>query len=125
MSIKVSQLTKVYGEQKALNNINFEVKRPEVVGFLGPNGAGKSTMMKILTTYINASDGEASVNGFDVISAVHVANYLAEPRPHRPLYARTLDELYIDRIGVTEKLAGWTRLGHEIWLDEEPIVEPE
>ena len=68
MSIKVEQLTKVYGTQKALNNVSFEVKKPEVVGFLGPNGAGKSTMMKILTTYIDASEGIASVNNFNVMS---------------------------------------------------------
>ena len=55
MSIEVENISKIYGEQKALNNISFEVNKPEIVGFLGPNGAGKSTMMKILTTYINAT----------------------------------------------------------------------
>ena len=58
MSIKVENISKVYGTQKALNNISFEVNRPEIVGFLGPNGAGKSTMMKILTTYINPTEGK-------------------------------------------------------------------
>ena len=57
MSIKVENITKVYGSQKALNNISFEIDRPEIVGFLGPNGAGKSTMMKILTTYISPTEG--------------------------------------------------------------------
>jgi gliding motility-associated transport system ATP-binding protein len=87
MSIKVEQLTKVYGTQKALNNVSFEVKKPEIVGFLGPNGAGKSTMMKILTTYINATEGNASVNGHDVITntkeAQQSVGYLPE---HNPLY---------------------------------------
>ncbi len=87
MSIKVEQLTKVYGTQKALNNVSFEVKKPEIVGFLGPNGAGKSTMMKILTTYINATEGNASVNGHDVITNTKAAQqsvgYLPE---HNPLY---------------------------------------
>jgi len=87
MSIKVKQLTKVYGNQKALNNISFEVKKPEVVGFLGPNGAGKSTMMKILTTYIDATEGNASVNDYDVTSETkkvqQSVGYLPE---HNPLY---------------------------------------
>ncbi|MGZ0015455.1 gliding motility-associated ABC transporter ATP-binding subunit GldA [Yeosuana sp. AK3] len=66
MSIEVNGVSKHYGSQKALNNISFKVSKPEIVGFLGPNGAGKSTMMKILTTYINASEGSVKVNSFDV-----------------------------------------------------------
>lgn len=61
MSIQVSNLLKVYGEQKAVNNISFTVKRGEIVGFLGPNGAGKSTTMKILTGYLPPTSGEAYV----------------------------------------------------------------
>ncbi len=66
MSIEVNGVSKLYGSQKALNNISFKVAKPEIVGFLGPNGAGKSTMMKILTTFINASEGSIKVNTFDV-----------------------------------------------------------
>ena len=66
MSIEVKNITKVYKDQKALNDVSFKVNDAEVVGFLGPNGAGKSTMMKILTTYIDASEGTAMVNGYDV-----------------------------------------------------------
>ncbi|NCO64464.1 MAG: gliding motility-associated ABC transporter ATP-binding subunit GldA [Flavobacteriales bacterium] len=66
MSIEVNGVSKRYGSQKALNNISFTVSKPEIVGFLGPNGAGKSTMMKILTTFINASDGTIKVNSYDV-----------------------------------------------------------
>ena len=61
MSIKVENITKQFGEQKALNNVSFSVLRPEIVGFLGPNGAGKSTMMKILNlmqTYITLTNLE-------------------------------------------------------------------
>ena len=87
MSIKVEQLTKVYGNQKALNNVSFKVDKPEIVGFLGPNGAGKSTMMKILTTYIDATNGTAVVNDYDVnqnSKAVRQSvGYLPE---HNPLY---------------------------------------
>lgn len=87
MSIKVENITKVYGSQKALNNISFEIERPEIVGFLGPNGAGKSTMMKILTTYINPSSGSVLVNGYDALknpkSVQKSVGYLPE---HNPLY---------------------------------------
>jgi len=87
MSIEVSNISKNYGSQKALDNISFSVKRGEIVGFLGPNGAGKSTLMKILTTYINADSGTAAVNGFDVnenAKAVQQSvGYLPE---HNPLY---------------------------------------
>ena len=57
MSIVVQGVSKFYGEQKALDNISFEIKTGEIVGFLGPNGAGKSTMMKIITGFIPASSG--------------------------------------------------------------------
>lgn len=87
MSIEVVNISKSYGTQKALDAVSFSVKKGEIVGFLGPNGAGKSTLMKILTTYINADEGTASVNGFDVNSnqkAVQLSvGYLPE---HNPLY---------------------------------------
>ena len=92
MSIEVSNITKLYKDQKALNNVSFKVNDAEIVGFLGPNGAGKSTMMKILTTYIEASEGSASVNGFDVTSekknVQSSVGYLPE---HNPLYT----DLYV------------------------------
>ncbi len=87
MSIIVENITKLYKDQKALNNVSFSVSNPEVVGFLGPNGAGKSTMMKILTTFIKANEGSATVNGHDVISNKQAVQksvgYLPE---HNPLY---------------------------------------
>jgi ABC-2 type transport system ATP-binding protein len=87
MSIEVVGISKLYGKQKALNNISFNVNKPEIVGFLGPNGAGKSTMMKILTTYIKASTGEAKVNGYDINQNLknvqQSVGYLPE---HNPLY---------------------------------------
>ena len=66
MSIEVKNLTKIYGEQKAVNEISFSVGRGEIVGFLGPNGAGKSTTMKIITGYISKTSGEAFVDGINV-----------------------------------------------------------
>ncbi|UAY52382.1 gliding motility-associated ABC transporter ATP-binding subunit GldA [Ferruginibacter albus] len=69
MSITVNNLTKIYGEQKAVNNISFSVSKGEIVGFLGPNGAGKSTTMKIITGYLEASSGNATVCGENVDSS--------------------------------------------------------
>ncbi|WP_426064439.1 gliding motility-associated ABC transporter ATP-binding subunit GldA [Flavobacterium sp. DSP2-3-1] len=87
MSIAVNNISKSYGSQKALDNISFSINKGEIVGFLGPNGAGKSTLMKILTTYINADEGSALVNGNDVNTqqkAVQLSiGYLPE---HNPLY---------------------------------------
>ncbi len=87
MSIEVVNISKSYGDQKALDAVSFSVKKGEIVGFLGPNGAGKSTLMKILTTYITADEGSAAVKGFDVNSnqkSVQLSvGYLPE---HNPLY---------------------------------------
>jgi ABC-2 type transport system ATP-binding protein len=92
MSIEVSNISKSYGAQKALDNVSFSVKKGEIVGFLGPNGAGKSTLMKILTTYIAADSGTAKVNDFDVtenqLAVQQSVGYLPE---HNPLYL----ELYV------------------------------
>ena len=87
MSIEVKNISKNYGDQKALDNVSFSVKKGEIVGFLGPNGAGKSTLMKILTTYLRADSGTAVVNEHDVTSAQKEVQksvgYLPE---HNPLY---------------------------------------
>ncbi len=66
MSIEVNNLLKIYGDQKAVNNVSFKVGKGEIVGFLGPNGAGKSTTMKIITGYLQATAGNASVCGINV-----------------------------------------------------------
>ncbi len=64
--IETRELSKVYGAQRAVDRMSFEIRRGEVVGFLGPNGAGKSTTMKILTCFISPTEGTAKVGGFDV-----------------------------------------------------------
>lgn len=96
MSIKVENITKSYGEQKALNNISFTIEKGEIVGFLGPNGAGKSTMMKILTTYLSPSEGVAFVNNFEVgkndIQVKKSVGYLPE---HNPLYLEMFVREYL------------------------------
>lgn len=68
MSIKVSNLTKIYGAQRAVDDLSFEVNKGEILGFLGPNGAGKSTTMKILTCFIPQTTGQAWVCGIDTIA---------------------------------------------------------
>ncbi len=92
MSIQVEQVTKLYGSQKALDQVTFSVGSGEVVGFLGPNGAGKSTMMKILTCYLPPTTGRAEVCGHDTgrdsLAVRRQVGYLPE---HNPLYL----ELYV------------------------------
>ena len=87
MSIEVQNISKNYGTQKALNSVSFSINKGEIVGFLGPNGAGKSTLMKILTTYIEADQGTATVSGFNVKTQLKEVQksigYLPE---HNPLY---------------------------------------
>src|SRR6478609_10554036 len=87
MSLTIRQLTKVYGAQKALNDISFSVQSGEIVGFLGPNGAGKSTTMKIATGYLPTTSGDVKVGGFDVaeqpLQVKRIVGYLPE---HNPLY---------------------------------------
>lgn len=85
MSITVSGVSKFYGQQKALDDVSFEVGKGEVVGFLGPNGAGKSTMMKIITCFVPPSEGSVQVCGFDIISQSmdvrRSVGYLPESNP--------------------------------------------
>ena len=87
MSIQLTEISKTYGTQKAVNAISFEANKGEIVGFLGPNGAGKSTTMKILTGFIQPSEGSVFVSGIDVIAnpieAQKKIGYLPE---HNPLY---------------------------------------
>ena len=87
MSIEVQNVLKLYGKQKALNNVSFTIPTGEIVGFLGPNGAGKSTMMKILTTYINQNEGQVKVNGFDTLTHdIEVKKSIGYLPEHNPLY---------------------------------------
>jgi ABC-2 type transport system ATP-binding protein len=97
MSIAVSELTKSYGSQLALDHISFSVNKGEVLGLLGPNGAGKSTTMKILTGYILASSGSAEICGIDVekypLEVKAKIGYLPE---HNPLYTDMFVREYLE-----------------------------
>ncbi len=94
--ISVKSLTKNYGARRAVNSISFEAKKGEIVGFLGPNGAGKTTTMRILTGYLQPTDGEASVAGFDVVSdSLEVRKRVGYLPESVPLYddMRVFDQL--------------------------------
>lgn len=87
MSIEVTNLSKRYGSQLAVNDISFTIPSGQVVGFLGPNGAGKSTTMKILTCFIPQTSGSATVNGFDVSEdSINVRKCIGYLPEHNPLY---------------------------------------
>lgn len=105
MSIEVKNLLKIYGEQKAVNNISFNVGKGEIVGFLGPNGAGKSTTMKILTGYLNKDGGEALVSGINVsadpLAIKKKIGYLPEANPlYYDMYVRE----YLDFVSELHKI---------------------
>lgn len=87
MSIEVRNITKVFGEQKALDNVSFDINNGEIVGFLGPNGAGKSTLMKIITGYIPATEGEVLINGMNILeNPIEIRKKLGYLPEQNPLY---------------------------------------
>ena len=102
MSVIVSNLTKTFGDQRAVNDLSFEVKQGEILGFLGPNGAGKSTTMKMITTYLQPTSGTATVCGHDVIKdQMDVRRHIGYLPEHNPLYKDMYIKEYlqfIDRI---------------------------
>lgn len=92
MSIKVENITKIYSTQKALDNVSFEIKTGEIVGFLGPNGAGKSTMMKILTGFIPQTSGNAWINDKNIVeNSLEIRKEIGYLPEHNPLY----HEMYV------------------------------
>ena len=110
MSIRVNQLTKTYGDQKAINSISFQVNKGDILGFLGPNGAGKSTTMKIATGYLPPTSGDVIVNGFDIVkeskSARAIIGYLPE---HNPLYLDMFVHEYLAFIASLHHINGLER----------------
>ena len=98
MTIKIEQVSKFYGSQKALDQVSFEIGTGELVGFLGPNGAGKSTLMKIITGYLSSDGGTVTING-QIVETKNVAirsqiGYLPENNPlYTDLYVREYLEM--------------------------------
>ncbi len=87
MSIEIKNVTKLYGEQKAVNNVSFEIDSGEIVGFLGPNGAGKSTLMKIITGFIPPTQGDAYVKGLNVLeNTKEIRKFIGYLPEQNPLY---------------------------------------
>ncbi len=99
MSIEVKSITKLYGQQKALDNVSFSVKSGEVVGFIGPNGAGKSTMMKIITGYIPQTSGQVLVNGLDSLEhSLEIRKMIGYLPEHNPLYLDMYVREYLEMV---------------------------
>ncbi len=118
MSIHVANLTKVYGEQKALDSISFEIKTGEIVGFVGPNGAGKSTTMKILTGFIPPTSGEANINKLNLFDhSLEIRKHIGYLPEHNPLYL----EMYVKEY--LEFIAGIYKLGSKARFRIEEIIE--
>ncbi len=106
MSILIQNITKQYGEQLALNNVNLTIDKG-IVGLLGPNGAGKSTLMKIITCFIPPTSGTVSVNGFDVMDhpmeVKRIVGYLPE---HNPLYLDMYVREYLSFVAGIHHITG-------------------
>ena len=109
MSVEVKNLTKIFNQQKAVNNISFSVKKGEILGFLGPNGAGKSTTMKMATTYLPPTSGCVFINEIDVIkdplSVRKIIGYLPE---HNPLYLDMYIKEYLEFVASLHGIKGKT-----------------
>ncbi len=106
MDIQISNLTKTFDTQKAVNDISFSVKKGEIVGFLGPNGAGKSTTMKLITGFLKLESGDISINGSSIQKTSDVIKknigYLPE---HNPLYLDMTILDYLDYCGSLQKMS--------------------
>jgi ABC-2 type transport system ATP-binding protein len=105
MSLEVKNLTKIYADQLAVNDVSFSVNEGDILGFLGPNGAGKSTTMKIATGYIPATSGTVTLEGWDLgqnsLEARKLVGYLPE---HNPLYLDMYVHEYLTFVGNVRRL---------------------
>jgi ABC-2 type transport system ATP-binding protein len=124
MSIIANSVTKLYGSQRAIDEVNFEIQAGEVVGFLGPNGAGKSTMMKIISCYIPPTSGQVSVNGLDVLDhpleVKKLVGYLPEHNPlYLDMYVREYLEFVAGVYGLKEKSKQVSRMIEKVGLGVE------
>lgn len=106
MSIQVQNISKLFGQQKALNDVSFEIKKGEIVGFLGPNGAGKSTMMKIICSYLPQTQGRVMVCGKELLdNDVKIKNLIGYLPEHNPLYLDMYVKEFLSFIGGVHKIA--------------------
>jgi ABC-2 type transport system ATP-binding protein len=124
MSISIKNVSKLYGNQKAVNNISFEIKSGEVVGFLGPNGAGKSTTMKMITTFIPQNEGTLSICGIDTLDApLEVKKKVGYLPEHNPLYTDMYVKEYLRFLARLHKIKNTTErvkeMIHSVGLEKE------
>lgn len=106
MNIRVQNLTKTYGTQRAVDSISFEVKTGEILGFLGPNGAGKTTTMKVLTAYMAPSGGEVSIGQHDVLTDPEaVKRHIGYLPEHNPLYLEMPVLKYLEFVAEVQGMA--------------------
>ncbi len=115
MSIIVQNLTKIYGAQRALDEVTFSADKGKITGFLGPNGAGKSTTMKVATGYLKPTSGTVFLDGIDVsiepLKVKKLTGYLPE---HNPLYLEMYVKEYLRFIGAAYKLKSINRKVDEV-----------
>lgn len=117
MSISVKNVSKLYGKQKAVNNISFEINTGEIVGFLGPNGAGKSTTMKMITSFIPQSSGEILVSGMNTLeSPIEVKKRVGYLPEHNPLYTDMYVKEYLNFLARLHKVKNPSRRVKEMIL---------
>ncbi len=123
--IDVKNLTKWYGRVQAVKNISFHIDKGQIVGFLGPNGAGKSTTMKILTCYLPATEGTATVDGFDVLSqSMEVRKRVGYMPEAVPLYPEMRVREYLTfmaalhDIPASQRTAEVERVAERCWLSK-------
>jgi ABC-2 type transport system ATP-binding protein len=106
MSIEVKNLVKYYGNQAAVNDVSFSIKKGEIVGFLGPNGAGKSTTMKIITGFIPSSSGTVKVCDLPVdVDSMDTRQKIGYLPEHNPLYLDMYVREYLEFVGKIYKIS--------------------
>lgn len=111
--ITISNLTKKYGDKLALDNISFDVKQGEILGFLGPNGAGKSTTMNIITGYISYTDGAVTVDGYDILeNPIEVKKHIGYLPEIPPLYVDMTVTAYLEFVYDLKKIKSGNKTGH-------------
>jgi len=105
MSISVKNLSKLYGQQKAVDSISFEARPGRILGFLGPNGAGKSTTMRMLTGYLEPTSGEVEISGKNILSeAIEAKKNIGYLPENTPLYADMYVKEFLNFVGQTYQL---------------------
>lgn len=118
MTIELQNISKLYGSQKVLDQINLSINKGEITGLLGPNGAGKSTLMKIISCFLPPTEGKATVYGFDVMeNPIEVKSRIGYLPEHNPLYPEMYVREYLQYVAGIYKMKGDLKTG----IDE--IVE--